>query len=1147
MLSRISINLILIASVSAGQGLCSDFVSYLDSLGLDRIASVEIERKCIEECDPTFCLSYLERTRDPTRKAEIDSAFKHGCRSNDRDALKLIVEAGSFLAQKRVAEAETLLTRAVSLLPSVDLMVESAILGAKINQARSEHDLALEMLEEIDDYVQPSRMRQILYLKGLSELKVDPDMAIAHLKGALEKGVTMAAADLLRAYLVKPDTASFRQTLSELSSSDKNLIESISELACEIGDLIPEIGQQIIEWLLINPSFRIKSESCILKRLTQRALVDTCLARLAKRLSPYAADDQTYAHLGFVWAISSRSVDSLVYYATASPDWEMRLRSCLMVISQLTDGGHEAQVSQPYDIEAVIKQLNQLLCEHRFEIAPYEKLKIVGTLVKSCYLQSFKEVCTEYLKEICGDHLDGEIGIAELAVSLEPRLAKELAEEVISSPDVGLETITAKKILWDLEWLIADSRDLRSALETALKLDDDRKAADYFSYHLKQPDKALGYYRRALRKATGSEKDSLMLGLGRCLARLVNSGKSDYKEETYAIVTKLAASDAISCDDVIDLALAATDFLKSDRWLVVKIARDLLDRDKLEAKDLSQILKVSYLLFLLGEADAYKICNDVIERLIVDFRSSLEAGLAMLIDAKINLSLKTYSTAIKRLETAAKEWAWLRSSAMEGLAECYIRLGKIEAALDVLRSCEPRGRVLYKQGRCFDVLGETDSALFYYRQAFKQICDDVLLSQIRFDLGRCVVEREQSVEWIESLANSPACYCDPKIADDIHFTCLLLKSLLAARKGYGWIAQTSLLRLAYLREWLACKSRLILADLMSEQDPFQSITLLPKEGQCIDHMVGFEILMRKAKYACMTDSIDVCLRACKEFEKSYPFAKSISQRLRAMQLLEGLGLEHEAGSALLDAIASQISDSIAVDQIAYYRASRSIARGQYRPGIELLLPIVRKGKGPLYYQSCFRLGSAYYMTGAYDSAGYYFEIASSIDDPRISRDALFNAGLSYESAGQSEKALENFWKCAIRFPLGEQFDRSLLRSGFALEELGRHKAAIDIYRAVVGYSMSRQTKAEAQYWLAQCFAVSGQHQRSVVEYLRCFYLFGDQEAWAATCAFEAGVECETLGWFEEAGLIYKAIIARYGESTEWGRSSRLRLDRLGVD
>ena len=253
----------------------------------------------------------------------------------------------------------------------------------------------------------------------------------------------------------------------------------------------------------------------------------------------------------------------------------------------------------------------------------------------------------------------------------------------------------------------------------------------------------------------------------------------------------------------------------------------------------------------------------------------------------------------------------------------------------------------------------------------------------------------------------------------------------------------------------------------------------------------------------------------------------------------------EGGLELVASLEPSISDSVALLHLAYFKADQMISNGDYRGAIENLLSIVRKTGNPLYYESCFRLGSAYYMEGIYDSAAYYFQIASNIDDQSLSRHALFNAALCYESEGQPEKAFENFLKCATGFPFDEQFERSLLRSAFALEELGRFEEATKVYKALIRYSRSRETRAEAQYWFAQCFAKSGKHQRAVVEHLRNLYLFGDQEAWAATSAFEAGMECEVLGWNEEAITIYKIIAARYDKSTDWGRASRIRLRSLG--
>ncbi len=1131
-------------SLLVGSANCDGFATYLDSLGLKRISLVEIERSCLEDCDPKSCLKYVEATGALPRRAWIDSILSTGCYSSDGEALKLIIEAGKLFYEKKYSQAETLLARAVGLLPSVDLLVEAAILNVKIKQQRFQDRLALEMLETIDQYVDRVRKPEILHLRGISELRIEPQLAVADLRKAFEGGLSHAGVDLLRAYLVEADTVSFRDMLNQLPWDDQRVVERICDLACEVDDLVPTIRDELIDWLLRSASFKMRSDSCLLKRLIEKALVDSTLDGYLLRFSEHAEDDETRKIIGVGSAISNRSIDSLFKYSSELSDWKLALKCCLLALSQINRMKDEAREVDAMIASALVDRLGKLLDHHRSEVAWFDKIKIVELLLKSGYSSHLNQICKEWLKEVFENKCEPRIEIAKLALSVDPSLAREVAQEVVSSPVSGLDGIEARRILWELQWLVSENPDMSSEIEKALGLDDDLRRGDYFSNRLKRPDKAVPYYRRALRSADGALRDSLIFWLGRCLVRLKEEDRPDLGEEAYALITRLAYSDFISAGDVLDLALAATGFLKKDRGFVLRIATLLLERNRLEATDLREILEIAYSLFLSGESDAYQVCLDASEKLIVDFRSSSEAGIAMIIDGKIKSMLGSYSSAIKRFEKASKEWPWLGDLSKQGIADCLIGLGEIDSSVNLLKSCNAHPTILYKLARCLDLVGESDSALFYYRKAYQSACDEMLLREIRIDLGRSMVSNGASLDSLGLVSHSFASYCDRRIADDIHLADLILRCLVSQRNGYSWIAESNFSRIGYLADWITCRARLMLADLVSDEDPVEAMKLLPTQGQCLDKISSFEILKSKATYACMTDSVDLCTTNCRDLLKS-SFGRSMVDRLRVFRLLSMPQSEEEDWLELVDSLEPSISDSVALFHLAYFKADRMISSGDYRGAIENLLSIVRKSENPLYHRSCFRLGSAYYMEGIYDSAAYYFQIASNIDDQSLSRHALFNAGLCYESQGQADKALENFWKCATGFPLDEQFERSFIRSAFALEELGRLDDAIEVYKAVIRYSRSHDTKAEAQYWLAQCFAKSGKHQRAVVEHLRNFYLFGDEEAWAATSAFEAGMECEALGWKEEAIAIYKIIAARYDQSTDWGRSSRMRLRSLG--
>ncbi|MEQ8318341.1 MAG: tetratricopeptide repeat protein [Phycisphaerales bacterium] len=113
--------------------------------------------------------------------------------------------------------------------------------------------------------------------------------------------------------------------------------------------------------------------------------------------------------------------------------------------------------------------------------------------------------------------------------------------------------------------------------------------------------------------------------------------------------------------------------------------------------------------------------------------------------------------------------------------------------------------------------------------------------------------------------------------------------------------------------------------------------------------------------------------------------------------------------------------------------------------------------------------------------------------------------------------------------------------GWALENSGRPRQAIDHYRAVADKHKG-DTAARAQFQLGECLFALGEHEDAVRELLRVDILHASP-TWSAAALYEAGRCFEAMGKVGEARAQYRAVQERFTEST-WAAAAGERLSAI---
>jgi TolA-binding protein len=267
---------------------------------------------------------------------------------------------------------------------------------------------------------------------------------------------------------------------------------------------------------------------------------------------------------------------------------------------------------------------------------------------------------------------------------------------------------------------------------------------------------------------------------------------------------------------------------------------------------------------------------------------------------------------------------------------------------------------------------------------------------------------------------------------------------------------------------------------------------------------------------------------------------------RALNLLYREGLADSAARELDSLLVSEKEHSVP-PTVIYRHGIQKLVDGKPDEAARVfhLIEEAYLGDDPerddLYYDTCFKLGTTYYMLEEFDSSAMYFELASHSGSASLVENALFNRGLALEEGERLDQAAGAFWKHAVTFPFSERFERSLMRSAYTLETEGRPEEAIRIYSGLLQYAETVDAAAEAMYWTGESYAEMGDELRAACEFLRVSYMFPDGGAWTGTSAFRAGLECEKAGLEDHAKRIYRDNIRRFGTESDWGKASEERL------
>ncbi len=249
------------------------------------------------------------------------------------------------------------------------------------------------------------------------------------------------------------------------------------------------------------------------------------------------------------------------------------------------------------------------------------------------------------------------------------------------------------------------------------------------------------------------------------------------------------------------------------------------------------------------------------------------------------------------------------------------------------------------------------------------------------------------------------------------------------------------------------------------------------------------------------------------------------------------GKKYKAAAVLYDSLTS-LADKRLPGIIYYNWALIPFAKGQADTALyrfQLFFDDLKKDE--IYAKTSFKIATIKYLQHEFDSAAFYYDLASKDDDLRL--DALQNQLICYKKTGNWSMVIETGRKILPMTSGDEEVDVQF-EIGYGFLRSGRTREAVDY---LTNAAKSKPSPA-FYYWLAEAYVAKGDFSRALYQYLRIVDLFPADEMWTPTAEYKIGIAFELMEEFKEAKKVYNGIIRRRGAQDTWGIEAQKRLEIL---
>jgi len=236
-----------------------------------------------------------------------------------------------------------------------------------------------------------------------------------------------------------------------------------------------------------------------------------------------------------------------------------------------------------------------------------------------------------------------------------------------------------------------------------------------------------------------------------------------------------------------------------------------------------------------------------------------------------------------------------------------------------------------------------------------------------------------------------------------------------------------------------------------------------------------------------------------------------------------------------------VSDSI-TEQATYRMGVCARELGDHQAGSKLLSELARRTPPDALSASAALLaGESFAEIGNLGKAAEMLEIAADTGDDATATVALLRLGEAQIGLQSWPKAQATYERFLTAYSSDPRAYLAIFGKAWALENQGRHDAAIDGYRAVIA-SHDGETAARAQFQIGECLYAQKKYEDAVRELLRVDLVYAYPQ-WSAGALFEAGRCFEELDREADARAQYEQVVNRFADS-QWAELASRRLSRF---
>ncbi len=1138
----------------AGAQQVSEYAEYLRKSDLPELYRTELESVCLERCDLDACRELVRYLNGLDRAQEaLDLAEAIECEPRRLGQSTRFIKAQAHHQAGQCEEAIAILDGLIEELPPKDILVESIFMKAQCQVHAGDVDEARFNLKSIEPHIPGAGRSLYLIYLALCEEEIGN---IAHARELYEearKGQSaQATLGLLRCSLRVGDLEEFGDLHGDISRSSAELLGTVAcEHAPDLDVVLPETWRILIEPVLADTEFTVSACPEIKTSIVRMAewgedVHAYCDALLRRPVAPGAGRELRYAR-AISLADSAGSCDTLVVLARQAETAAFRARcigACMSLALRKERLGLVAEIAP-----RLAGMVEGLRPEERFEVA-----RMFVEAGQEARARANLELLLEDL-ETGYDHS----AVAAIAVLLEQAgdadRAASLYRRISQSPMPSGYSLGAERSARLIESFTPTELDIAGEVTRVVQQGaSDVEMGDLFVDRLKDFERAVGLYRSALDTIqAGPLADDVKVRLAVPLAlEGIRTGDDGLRADALELVAAVSDTNHVEAARLIDALKLSTDWLAVDRQRAFEVIQKISIREDLSSGDLHELSRMLFDLFSNRDGNVYARCIMVLRRLSREYPTSPEAPLAGVLRARMKFLAGDYVGALEGFQATRQVWRKPPVSELceVGIGDCYLYSGGISEAAGHYLKAGKHTPALLSLATCYELAGDADSAAIYYREMLSRLLSASLLKAVKLRLGLLASPADPRGAYSGELDSAHLDSAFPGIRDDLAGVVRIVRASDLAASGYTGLGLDVLAREVRAGDKdLACDAMLHAGKLRKEVEPDGVLEVLEAgETHCADIYGAFRLLRERAHYACVSGPPGECSAQAIRFKERFPLDGAGKRDLdaRALNLLYREGLADSAARELDSLLVSEKGHSVP-PTVIYRHGIQKLVDGKPDEAARVfhLIEEAYLGDDPerddLYYDTCFKLGTTYYMLEEFDSSAMYFELASHSGSASLVENALFNRGLALEEGERLDQAAGAFWKHAVTFPFSERFERSLMRSAYPLETEGRPEEAIRIYSGLLQYAETVDAAAEAMYWTGESYAEMGDELRAACEFLRVSYMFPDGGAWTGTSAFRAGLECEKAGLEDHAKRIYRDNIRRFGTESDWGKASEERL------